>query len=106
MSGPVPTARGVSVIWHLETPVVLDGVRAHESPPLNDAPESELKLTLPVGLEAVPLLGSLTVVAVLSALYPAITVLLAAIVLHERTGRIQLIGLLISAAAVALISST
>ena len=63
MSGPVPTARGVSVIWHLETPVVLDGVRAHESPPLNDAPESELKLTLPVGLEAVPLLGSLTVVA-------------------------------------------
>jgi len=50
--------------------------------------------------------GSLTVVAVLSALYPAITVLLAAIVLHERTGRIQLIGLLISAAAVALISST
>jgi drug/metabolite transporter (DMT)-like permease len=50
--------------------------------------------------------GSLTVVAVLSALYPAITVLLAAVVLHERTGRIQLIGLVISAAAVALISST
>jgi drug/metabolite transporter (DMT)-like permease len=50
--------------------------------------------------------GALTVVAVLSALYPAITVLLAAIVLHERTGRIQLIGLAICAAAVALISST
>jgi drug/metabolite transporter (DMT)-like permease len=50
--------------------------------------------------------GSLTVVAVLSALYPAITVLLAAVVLHERTGRIQLIGLIICAAAVALISST
>ena len=30
--------------------------------------------------------GSLTVVAVLSALYPAVTVLLAAIVLHEKTG--------------------
>jgi drug/metabolite transporter (DMT)-like permease len=50
--------------------------------------------------------GSLTIVAVLSALYPAITVLLTAIVLHEQTGRIQLVGLLISVAAVALISST
>jgi drug/metabolite transporter (DMT)-like permease len=50
--------------------------------------------------------GSLTVVAVLSALYPAITVLLAAIVLHERTGRIQLLGLVICVAAVVLISST
>ena len=50
--------------------------------------------------------GSLTVVAVLSALYPAITVLLAAVVLHERTGRFQLLGLVISVAAVALISGT
>jgi drug/metabolite transporter (DMT)-like permease len=50
--------------------------------------------------------GSLTVVAVLSALYPAITVLLAASVLHERTSRIQLLGLVISVTAVALISST
>jgi drug/metabolite transporter (DMT)-like permease len=50
--------------------------------------------------------GSLTVVAVLSALYPAITVLLAAIVLHERTSRIQLIGLLTCAVSVALITST
>jgi uncharacterized membrane protein len=50
--------------------------------------------------------GSLTVVAVLSALYPAITVLLAAIVLHERASRIQLIGLLICAVSVALITST
>jgi drug/metabolite transporter (DMT)-like permease len=49
--------------------------------------------------------GSLTIVAVLSALYPATTVLLAAIVLHERTSRIQLVGLIICAAAVALISS-
>ena len=50
--------------------------------------------------------GALTGVAVLSALYPAITVLLAAIVLHEQTGRIQLTGLVICGAAVALISST
>jgi hypothetical protein len=59
--GPVPTALGVSVIWHLETPVVLDGVSAHKSPPPKDVTESEVKLTFPVGLEAVPLLGSLTV---------------------------------------------
>ena len=50
--------------------------------------------------------GTLTIVAVVSALYPAITVLLAAIVLRERTSRIQLIGLLICAVAVVLITST
>ena len=42
-------------------------------------------------------------VAVLTALYPAITVALAAIVPHEHVGTVQAIGLAASAAAVTLI---
>ncbi|MBV9817319.1 MAG: DMT family transporter [Solirubrobacterales bacterium] len=48
--------------------------------------------------------GQLAIVAVLTALYPAITVALAAGLLHERMGRMQVIGLLTAAASVAMIS--
>lgn len=46
--------------------------------------------------------GQLAVVAVITALYPAATVLLARIVEHERWGRLQLVGLACAAAAVVL----
>ncbi|HEX7084376.1 MAG TPA: EamA family transporter [Gaiellaceae bacterium] len=49
--------------------------------------------------------GQLAVVAVLAGLYPAATVLLARAVLHERWGRVQAAGLLVAAAAIALISA-
>lgn len=48
--------------------------------------------------------GLLTVVAVLSSLYPAVTVVLAALVLHERTQRSQRTGLLLATVAVTLIT--
>ena len=48
--------------------------------------------------------GQLAVVAVLTALYPAVTVLLSRLVLHERWQRLQAAGLLIAAAAVSLIT--
>jgi drug/metabolite transporter (DMT)-like permease len=48
--------------------------------------------------------GQLAVVAVLAALYPAVTVLLARLTLHERWSRLQIIGLVVSAVAVAAIS--
>lgn len=48
--------------------------------------------------------GMLSVVAVLSALYPTSTVLLARVLLHERPSRVQHLGLGAAAAAVALVA--
>ena len=49
--------------------------------------------------------GLLTVVAVLSSLYPAVTVLLAVLILREHPSRAQQVGLMAAAAAVALVST-
>jgi drug/metabolite transporter (DMT)-like permease len=48
--------------------------------------------------------GLLSLVAVLVALYPAATILLARLVLGERTGRAQRLGLAVAAGSVALIA--
>ena len=48
--------------------------------------------------------GELSVVAVLTSLYPAFTILLARILLHEHWGRLQVVGLCLSGVAVTLIS--
>lgn len=49
--------------------------------------------------------GSLTVAAVLTSLYPAFTILLAATVLREHVHRTQAIGLLLCGAAIALVAA-
>jgi drug/metabolite transporter (DMT)-like permease len=49
--------------------------------------------------------GSLVLVGVLGALFPAVTVLLARAFLAERMGRWQLLGLVLAIAAVALMST-
>lgn len=49
--------------------------------------------------------GLLVVVAVLAALYPAVTVLLARAILRERSGRGQVVGLIMAAAAVVAITA-
>ncbi len=48
--------------------------------------------------------GDLAVVAVITALYPASTVLLARVLLNERIGRAQIAGLGIAAVAVSLLA--
>jgi drug/metabolite transporter (DMT)-like permease len=49
--------------------------------------------------------GLLSVVAVLSSLYPAVTVGLARIVLHERFGRVQTVGLGLAVISVVLLGT-
>jgi len=49
--------------------------------------------------------GLLTVAAVLSSLYPATTVLLAAVLLREQIGRVQGVGLALAGLAVALVAA-
>jgi len=50
--------------------------------------------------------GDLVLVAVIAALYPAFTVLLARFVLHERMERHQLVGLFSAGAAVVLLATS
>ncbi|HEX6682945.1 MAG TPA: EamA family transporter, partial [Candidatus Limnocylindrales bacterium] len=49
--------------------------------------------------------GMLSLVAVVTSLYPAVTVTLAALLLHERITRTQLAGLVAAGVSVALIAS-
>ena len=49
--------------------------------------------------------GMLTIVSVVAALYPALTVLLATIILREHIHRAQAIGLVLAAAAVSLVAA-
>jgi len=48
--------------------------------------------------------GLLTIVSVIAALYPASTVVMAAVVLRERIGRAQAVGLGLAATAVVLVT--
>ncbi len=49
--------------------------------------------------------GALTVAAVLASLYPAVTILLAAVVLKEPVHRVQGVGLALCGVAVALVAA-
>ena len=50
-------------------------------------------------------IGELEVVAVLGSLYPAVTSALAHVVLKERLGRMQLLGVVLALAGVALLAA-
>jgi drug/metabolite transporter (DMT)-like permease len=48
--------------------------------------------------------GELAVAAVLSSLYPVVTVLLATVVLHERLGRLHAVGIVLAGVAIVMIA--
>jgi drug/metabolite transporter (DMT)-like permease len=48
--------------------------------------------------------GLLSLASVITSLYPAMTVLLAVLLLHEHTGRLQRVGLAMAAASIVLIT--
>jgi drug/metabolite transporter (DMT)-like permease len=108
-SGAWPLFPGQAVSVLLVTPFALHALRS-----LGKPSRATFALTIGAGVisGAANLLflaatgrGQLAVVAVLTALYPAVTVLLARAFLAERWTRLQAIGLLAAAAAIALVSS-
>lgn len=103
---PLAVARFSSVLFLL---IVLGLRRQEIRPRLGVAPLVLLAGVLDALGNAFFLLaahvGRLDVAAVLSSLYPAATVVLAAIVLRERVTRVQSIGILLALVAVPLISA-
>ena len=107
-SGAWPTLPGQSVGLLVVAPFALRGARRTALPRVRD-----LGLVLCAGLlgTTAALLflsasgkGELSIVAVVSAMYPAFTVLLARALLAEHWSRLQASGLLIAAASVVLVS--
>ncbi len=107
-AGAWPLVPGQLVSLVLIAPVALRGFAG-----LGDRPRSAATMTLAAGvLSGVANLlflaatghGQLAVVAVLTALYPAVTVLLARTLLAERWTRPQVAGMLVAAVAIVLVT--
>lgn len=103
--GPLALCQGTSVVAIL---VVATGLRQRWLPRDRHAAAAVVAGLLGAVATGLFLLatqsGLLTVAAVLSSLYPATTVLLAALVLHERIDRAQGAGLLLAVLAVGLVA--
>ena len=82
-------------------PAMSEPVMASPSPPDPSPPVPPL-LGLLLGL----LLGELSVMSVLTALYPAGTIILAALVLRERIAIVQYVGLALAITAAAMLALT
>ena len=104
---PVLGARTASVT--LVMTLVLVVRRTSIRPAPGTLPTIAAAGALDAGANALYLLASreglLSLVSVLSSLYPAATILLARFVLHERMNRVQLLGVALAFAGVALISA-
>ena len=103
---PLACARGTSLALSLSSALAL---RRRWAPPVAALPLVLASGALDAGGNAFFVLasraGRLDVAAVLSSLYPASTVVLAALVLRERTTRRQGVGLAAALAAIALIAA-
>jgi drug/metabolite transporter (DMT)-like permease len=107
-NGAWPLLPGQAISLLLIAPFAYRGLQTTDRPHLDTA---ALTVTAGVTSATANLLflaatghGQLSIVAVLTALYPAVTVLLARALLSERWTRPQVTGLLLSAAAIALIT--
>ncbi|AMB58598.1 DMT family transporter [Microterricola viridarii] len=109
-SGAWPLVCGQAVACALIAPVVIRGLRAGSRPR-----GSALLLSVIVGLTGAAAglayllatgFGQLAVVAVLTSMYPAVTVLLARVLLHETWSRLQALGLITSAIAVVMVGTS
>ncbi|MHA7985768.1 EamA family transporter [Rathayibacter sp. CAU 1779] len=107
-SGAWPVAIGQLVACALIVPFAVGGFRARRG-----LPGSEWRLPLLAGVlgSAAALsylastgFGELVIIAVVTSMYPAVTVLLARFVLQERWNWLQRTGLVLSAASVAVIA--
>ncbi|HWD61306.1 MAG TPA: EamA family transporter [Humibacter sp.] len=102
-SGAWPLTAGQVVACLLVAPLVLRGLRS--SPPSKPAVWLSVVAGLTGGIAGLVYLvatgfGELVVVAVITAMYPAATVLLARFVLHEHWTRMHVAGLILSVVAV------
>ena len=110
-SGVWPVASGQLLACLAIVPIVLVGIRRGRMPATAVLPALRLPVVAGVlgGLAAFSYLsatglGELVIVAVLTSMYPAVTVLLARFVLGERWSRVQAAGLVLSAASVAAVA--
>jgi drug/metabolite transporter (DMT)-like permease len=107
-----------SVLWLLATgrivalPILLALARRHRAPLLPPGPDrwhlaligcADLAATALYGLATTR--GALSVVSVIGALYPVVTVLMARAVLQERLSRSQAVGVALALAGVAMVSA-
>ena len=99
---PVVVSQGVGVVSVVVLATLLGAawVPRDRAALAGGAGAGSLSVVAVVGFLLATQQGLLTVSAVLASLYPAATVLLAALVLHERVHRIQGLGLLLCGASV------
>ncbi len=107
-SGAWPLLPGQSVAFVVVLPAALGGVK-RVGPPARREAGLMLVSGVLAGTAALSFLhstgqGELSIVAVVTALYPAFTVVLARVLLAERWSRSQALGLIVAAVSVALVS--
>ena len=108
-AGAWPLVAGQVVACAIVTPLIVRAVRAQGMPRA-----SQTWLPVVAGITGALAglayllatgLGQLAIVAVLTSMYPAVTVLLARIMLRENWARLQVVGLVISALAVVMVGT-
>ena len=103
---PLVASRGAAVVVLAMIPSVWRGLRrAPRRPSAMAASAGLLDATANSAYLIAVRAGSLTWVPVLASLYPASTVILSRVVLHQKVGRIHAVGLVLALLAIALVTA-